>query len=530
MEHPIVEIDLGKLRGVNETNINGFKYNSFRGVPYAKPPVGKLRFKDPENLEAWNGIRDADKHADICAQFSRMDWGIIGSDDCLYLNIYTPTLDKSASKAVMVWIHGGAFVVGSGNDDFYGPDYLIDKDIVLVTINYRVGILGFLNVEDEIAPGNQGLKDQVAALKWINKYISNFGGDKNNITIFGESAGGASVHYLCLSPLSQGLFHKAILQSGVANNPWASVPSSPKKNAIKIASILGKDSSDPVEIVEFLRTIDAIKLLEAQMQMLTLIDKILFINPFGPSTDLHSSQPFLPIPLDEAIKIGIKVPCMVGYLSEEGLISTAGLNDNKLAGVDSDCANHMLHPNSMRILNQENITFEKIKNHYFDNEKITMENLKNFINFHGDFSFVLGIHDVLEIQKKNLNTPTYFYKFDYDLGKTIIKLFLGIDEKGVCHGEDLLLLFHFKLLEQFQKEPPSFDSMQHLLIQRFTKMWSNFARTGNPTPETSELTPISWKPIDNFDEYNCLIIDDKLTMGFIKNIREEIFKNLKNKL
>lgn len=99
-------------------------------------------FQDPENLEPWNCIKDADKHADICAQFSKANWGILGSDDCLYLNIYTPTLDRSALKPVMVWIHGGAFVFGSGNDEFYGPDYLIDKDVVLVTINYRLGVLG----------------------------------------------------------------------------------------------------------------------------------------------------------------------------------------------------------------------------------------------------------------------------------------------------------------------------------------------------------------------------------------------------
>lgn len=106
------------------------------------------------------------------------------------------------------------------------------------------------------------------------------------------------------------------------------------------------------------------------------------------------------------------------------------MNNHKLAAVDSDCVNHMLHPNSIKILDQENITFEKIKNHYFNNEKITMENLKNFVNFHGDFLFVLGIHDVLDIQKKNLNTPTYCYKFDYDLGKTVMKLFLDINGKG----------------------------------------------------------------------------------------------------
>ncbi|XP_033219251.1 juvenile hormone esterase-like [Belonocnema kinseyi] len=120
----------------------------------------------------------------------------------------------------MVWIHGGGFVFGSGNADLYGPDFLVRKEIVLVTINYRIDVLGFLNLGLETAPGNQGLKDQVMALKWVKDNISNFGGDPNNVTIFGESAGSASVHYLTQSALAKGLFHKAIAQSGTALNPW----------------------------------------------------------------------------------------------------------------------------------------------------------------------------------------------------------------------------------------------------------------------------------------------------------------------
>lgn len=123
----------------------------------------------------------------------------------------------------MVWIHGGAFLTGSSATDLYGPDYLMTENVVLVTLNYRVGQLGFLNLEDENVnvPGNAGLKDMVMALKWVKTNIRNFGGDPSNITIFGESAGGAAVHYLMLSPMAKGLFHKAIIQSGSCLNPWA---------------------------------------------------------------------------------------------------------------------------------------------------------------------------------------------------------------------------------------------------------------------------------------------------------------------
>lgn len=173
-------------------------------------------------------MRDAKKFGNIALQYDNASQKVIGSEDCIFLNIYTNTLNPIASKSVMVWIHGGAWIMGSGNDDMHGPDYLIEKDIVLVTINYRLGILGkfaqlleklslnlkyimntlfvgFLNLNDEKAAGNQALKDQVMALRWVQQNIEKFGGDVNNVTIFGDSAGAASVHYLTLSPLAKGM-------------------------------------------------------------------------------------------------------------------------------------------------------------------------------------------------------------------------------------------------------------------------------------------------------------------------------------
>lgn len=187
--------------------------------------VQTIKFQDPLPPTPWKGIKDTSKEGGIAAQFDALKLKFIGGDDCLYLNVYTQSLETT--YPVMVWIHSGGFVSGSGNESYYGPDYLIDKNIVLVTINYRLGVLGkylifkkvwtklefipivgFLNLEDEVAPGNQGLKDQIMALKWVQKNIKNFGGDPKNVTIFGGSAGGSSVHYLTLSRLSQGDFLK----------------------------------------------------------------------------------------------------------------------------------------------------------------------------------------------------------------------------------------------------------------------------------------------------------------------------------
>lgn len=172
----------------------------------------------------------------------------------------------------MVWIHGGGFVNGSSSTIFYGPDFLVEKDVILVSINYRLGIFGFLSLNDPKVgiPGNAGLKDQTMALKWIKANIEHFGGDPKNITIAGESAGGASIHYHLISELSKGLFQKAIVQSGVALNPWAMAPSNYKEYLNKLASLLGLgDNVDDVTLYETLLGYDPIKLLELDLTLLS---------------------------------------------------------------------------------------------------------------------------------------------------------------------------------------------------------------------------------------------------------------------
>ncbi|XP_043287111.1 pyrethroid hydrolase Ces2a-like isoform X2 [Venturia canescens] len=199
---PIVQVKEGKLKGFIAKNHDGGEYFAFRGIPFAEPPIGQLRFKDPKKPKPWSGIRDARESGRKSLQYDAiLGGGNTGDEDCLYLDVATASL--SGKKPVMVWIHGGGFVLGGPHTDVYGPDYLIKHDIVYVAIAYRLGCLGFLNLDLPEASGNQGLKDQVAALKWVKENIEAFGGDAGNITIFGESAGSASVHYLTLSPLAK---------------------------------------------------------------------------------------------------------------------------------------------------------------------------------------------------------------------------------------------------------------------------------------------------------------------------------------
>ncbi|CAG2063575.1 unnamed protein product, partial [Timema podura] len=177
-------------------------------------------------------------------------------------------VSASILKPVMFWIHGGSFQSGSGSSKFYGPDYIVAEDVVLVTINYRLGVLGFLDVEGSDVVANNGLRDQVMALRWVRDNISQFGGDPENVTIFGESAGATSVHALLLAPSSEGLFHKAIAQSGTVLLCQVKSTVS-NQRAFRLGKALGCETKDPQKLVEFLRTIPDQDLILAQGKALT---------------------------------------------------------------------------------------------------------------------------------------------------------------------------------------------------------------------------------------------------------------------
>lgn len=210
----------GDVRGVERDGVW-----AYRGIPYAAPPVGELRFRPPAPPAGWSGLRDATRFGPMAPQGVGPLEAMLGagsfaqSEDCLTLNVATPSADD-AGRPVMVWIHGGGFQTGSGSIPWYHGTALARRfDVVVVSINYRLGALGFTHLagalgDDRSGSGNLGLLDQVAALQWVQDNVENFGGDPGNVTIFGESAGGMSVGVLLGMPAARGLFHRAIAQSG----------------------------------------------------------------------------------------------------------------------------------------------------------------------------------------------------------------------------------------------------------------------------------------------------------------------------
>ena len=221
---PEVETRSGRIRGGTAPGLH-----VFRGVPYARAPVGARRLRPPEPPEPWGGVRETQGAAPAAPQSPGLVARLLGagvdrcSEDCLYLNVWTPAAD-AARRPVWVWLHGGGFTTGSGSMSIYDGSHLARRgDVVVVTLNYRLGALGYLALsaaaeEEGGSLGNLGLRDQIEALRWVRDHIALFGGDPGNVTIFGESAGAMSVATLLAVPAAQGLFTRAVLQSGAGDN------------------------------------------------------------------------------------------------------------------------------------------------------------------------------------------------------------------------------------------------------------------------------------------------------------------------
>src|SRR3954465_4731032 len=243
---PRVTIDTGTLEGAVDSTTGVMV---FRGIPYAAPPVGDLRWKPPQAPARWQGVRAARDLGHNCMQhqpYGDIDPFAAGaSEDGLYLNVWTKSLDNRAPRPVMVWIHGGGFFAGFGGEERHNGARLAQKGAVVVTLNYRLGPFGFfahpaLAAESpHHAAGNYGLLDQIAALQWVKRNIARFGGDPSRVTIFGESAGGMSVGSLIASPLAKGLFQRAILESGTGIGIGIASPDTARSNAVRLAESLG---------------------------------------------------------------------------------------------------------------------------------------------------------------------------------------------------------------------------------------------------------------------------------------------------
>lgn len=495
-----VEVEQGILRGQQKTSdyFSHKKYFSFQGIPYAKPPLGPLRFKAPEEPETWSGIRDALKEGSDCSQFDITTHLLIGSEDCLYLNVYTPQLDCNLGLPVMVWVHGGGFFAGSGSTEVYGPDYLIEHDVIIVTINYRLGALGFLCLGHNEVPGNAGLKDQVMAFRWVQKNIVKFGGDPNRVTIFGESAGAGSVSYHLVSPLSQGLFQYAIVQSGSVLNPWACIDRAAAiDRAFRLGKALGCDTKDTNELLKFLREVPDYDILTNTNILREDEDGTGLNIVFLPCIEEPAtSQSFIPCASRKLLEQGkfAKIPTIVGTTSAEGIISCffIDLSEGNLLKVYEKIEKFIIQDLGVDVNSDKAKQISKeLRQFYFGDSPVTVEKIDNFFELYGDLLFDHGIDECVRLTVQNKEAaPLYAYEFTHCLSSSFVKVStktMNCNFKGVNHGEDLSVLFNHAL-ESVAK--PNTEEQE--FIAQVTKMWTTFAKTGNPNYSGMEAV---WEPV-----------------------------------
>ncbi|KAI4457908.1 carboxylesterase [Holotrichia oblita] len=312
---PVIEISNGWLQGTLQKSYNGRVYSSFQGIPYARPPIGDLRFEAPKEPYNWTGTWIANtKHSCMYNTGSE----ITGDEDCLYLNVYVPreTPDPADNLNIIVHIHAGGMLVWDST--FYaGAKYLMDEEVILVTMNYRLGALGFFSTDDDVVPGNNGLKDQVLSLKWIQKNIRYFGGNPESVMLTGMSAGSVSVHLHYFSPLSRGLFHKGVSQSGTALHPLIPQKSA-SQSAKQLGEMLGCPTDNSKHLRDCLRTRSAKTIIVSQKSFLP--SDASQGPTFGPVIEIPSDGAFL---IEHPYKLLIDkniadVPWIVGTNEEEG--------------------------------------------------------------------------------------------------------------------------------------------------------------------------------------------------------------------
>ncbi|XP_063709566.1 juvenile hormone esterase-like [Culicoides brevitarsis] len=501
-----VTLRQGTIVGSESLLPNGKKFYSFKGVPYAQPPK---RFQAPLPITSFGEkVLQCTEERAVAVQRDMFGSEYIGSEDCLFLNIYTPALNGK-KLPVMFWIHGGAFNSGSGNSDLYSPEYLVQEDVVVVTINYRLGPLGFLYLPSAGIHGNFGLKDQLQALKFVSQNIETLGGDKDNITLFGESAGGASVNFHFLSKESRKYFHKAICQSGVVMNDWV-LQVAPVEKSCKLAKLLGcKDVTDHQKVRETLLNASAEDIARQANHTVSEDEKRRsFIMPFRPVVESQNTvdpfvkeHPLITIQRQDTLS---DIPLISGVTDMEGMIM---LKDclMKTKSFNEDFCKYI--PMSLNVLpdSKEAVaTGKTIKEFYFGSKALDNSTEKEICEFMTDFhfSFLHYMHAEL-MAKHQRGTKQYIYRFSFDGELNMFKKFYAkTPVKGACHADDIFYLFNMTMAHV----PVEENSDEAVIRASMTKLWTNFAKYGEPTPKNTNLGFI-WEPVDQVDPLKCLDIN-----------------------
>ncbi|XP_040109350.1 carboxylesterase 4A isoform X3 [Oryx dammah] len=482
-KEPLADTKYGTLRG-KQIHVGKTPINVFLGVPFSKPPVGARRFAAPEPPEPWKGIRDATTYAPVCLQES---WGQVTSmyfnthkqykwlhfsEDCLYLNVHAPARARGDPlQPVMIWFPGGAFLVGSAST-YDGSELAAREKVVVVVLQHRLGILGFLSTGDSQARGNWALLDQIAALRWVQKNIEAFGGDPGCVTLFGQSSGAMCISGLMTSPLARGLFHRAISQSGTAVFQIFITPD-PLKVAKKIAQLAGCNHNSTKILVDCLRTLSGAEVMRVSQKMRFFkLDSqedpqkiVWFMSPVVDGVVFQDN----PIVLLTQGQVA-PVPYLLGVNSLEFNWLLPFIMKLPMSHLRKETISKLLWSTST-LLNVTKEQLPLVMEEYLSDvdghdQKMLREHVMDLA---GDATFVYSTLQAARYHR-NAGFPVYLYEFEHYAPGTIVKP----RTDGADHGDEIGFIFG----SPFSKGHSS--SKEKALSLQMMKYWANFARSGNP--------------------------------------------------
>ncbi|GBP42062.1 Venom carboxylesterase-6 [Eumeta japonica] len=472
-----VSVTIGQGTVIGARSPHG-DYYEFYGIPYADSTSGSHRFKAPSTPPNFQDDFVANRRNIKCVHATST--GYEGTEDCLYLDIVTPLEEELLP--VMVWIKGREF----DNDLHQELSYrnLVEKDVVVVSLNYRESIFGFLCLGTEAAPGNAGLKDIIAGLRWVQNNIREFGGDPNSVTIFGHGSGAAAVDLVTLSPLSVGLVHRAIAQSGSSLAPWA-ISRDPLEYAVLVARTLGYEGNDPDTLSEIFTETNVTNLMQA-INELDLTDNSLAFAPcieneYVPGEAFMTYSPYKTLTERDFLQI----PFIIGYVENEGTIRAHEIQDDDwLTKMDTSFSDFIQQ--DLEFDNEEDKleVARLIRSFYFGEESIDMSALLEYLSYHGDTMILVSTIREALMRSAASTSSVYLYQFSYDgpLGNP----FVGpLSVVGAAHSEDLAYLFNDN------EAITEIDQWDEAVIDIMIERWTNFAKTGIPTSDT---TTNEWQP------------------------------------
>ncbi|XP_062430650.1 neuroligin-4, X-linked isoform X3 [Rhea pennata] len=533
-QYPVVTTNYGKIRGLRTPLPNEIlgPVEQYLGVPYASPPTGERRFQPPEPPSSWTGVRNATQFAAVCPQYldersllndmlpvwftANLDTVVTyvqdQSEDCLYLNIYVPTEDgantkksadditsndrgededihdQNSKKPVMVYIHGGSYMEGTGNmiDGSILASY---GNVIVVTLNYRLGVLGFLSTGDQAAKGNYGLLDQIQALRWIEENIGSFGGDPKRVTIFGSGAGASCVSLLTLSHYSEGLFQKAIIQSGTALSSWA-VNYQPAKYTRILADKVGCDMLDTTDLVECLRNKNYKELIQQTITPAT------YHIAFGPviDGDVIPDDPQILMEQGEFLNYDI----MLGVNQGEGLKFVDGIVDNEdgVSPNDFDFSVSNFVDNLYGYPEGKDTLRETIKFMYTDwaDKENPETRRKTLVALFTDHQWVAPAVATADLHAQ-YGSPTYFYAFYHHCQSEMKPSWADS-----AHGDEVPYVFGIPMIGPTELFNCNFSKNDVMLSAVVMTYWTNFAKTGDPNQPVPQDTKFIHTKPNRFEE------------------------------